>query len=37
LIMADTEEKIAKAKELIHQVIETVSLPNQFRSAVATH
>lgn len=25
LIMADTEEKIAKAKELIHQVIETVS------------
>jgi splicing factor 1 len=36
LIMADTEEKIAKAKELIHQVIETVSLPNQFR-AFATH
>ena len=25
LIMADTEEKIAKAKKLIHQVIETVS------------
>lgn len=25
LIMADTEEKIIKAKELIHQVIETVS------------
>ena len=25
LIMADTEEKVNKAKELIHQVIETVS------------
>jgi hypothetical protein len=33
LIMADTEEKIAKAKELIHQVIETVSLSCPFRSA----
>jgi hypothetical protein len=30
LIMADTEEKIAKAKELIHQVIETVSSPCLF-------
>lgn len=28
LIMADTEEKIIKAKELIHQVIETVSHPS---------
>ena len=33
LIMADTEEKIAKAKELIHQVIETVSLFRPFRFA----
>ena len=30
LIMADTEEKIAKAKELIHQVIETVSQMDPF-------
>jgi splicing factor 1 len=36
LIMADTEEKIAKAKELIHQVIETVSSSRPFR-AFATH
>lgn len=27
LIMADTEEKIVKAKKLIHDVIETVSHP----------
>ena len=27
LIMADTEEKVNKAKKLIHNVIETVSLP----------
>lgn len=27
LIMADTEEKIIKAKQLIHNVIETVSVP----------
>jgi splicing factor 1 len=27
LIMADTEEKVNKAKKLIHQVIETVSSP----------
>jgi splicing factor 1 len=34
LIMADTEEKIAKAKELIHQVIETVShIRTQFCAA----
>jgi len=31
LIMADTEEKIAKAKELIHQVIETVSVTCSMR------
>jgi splicing factor 1 len=36
LIMADTEEKIAKAKELIHQVIETVSSSRPSR-AFATH
>lgn len=28
LIMADTEEKVNKAKKLIHNVIETVSLPS---------
>ena len=28
LIMADTEEKVNKAKKLIHNVIETVSLSN---------
>ena len=27
LIMADTEEKVNKAKKLIHNVIETVSIP----------
>lgn len=27
LIMADTEEKVNKAKKLIHNVIETVGLP----------
>ncbi len=27
LIMADTEEKVNKAKKLIHNIIETVSLP----------
>lgn len=31
LIMADTEDKVNKAKKLIHNVIETVSLaPNSF-------
>jgi hypothetical protein len=29
LIMADTEEKVNKAKELIHNIIETVSFPLQ--------
>lgn len=29
LIMADTEEKVNKAKKLIHNVIETVSLGNR--------
>ena len=29
LIMADTEEKVNKAKKLIHNVIETVSIHNQ--------
>ncbi len=28
LIMADTEEKVNKAKKLIHNVIETVSVPH---------
>lgn len=28
LIMADTEEKVNKAKKLIHNIIETVSLPS---------
>lgn len=32
LIMADTEEKVNKAKKLIHNVIETVSLPSIERS-----
>ena len=32
LIMADTEEKIIKAKKLIHQVIETVSIPHILRA-----
>lgn len=36
LIMADTEEKIIKAKKLIHQVIETVSpISNPFPQAFA--
>ncbi len=30
LIMADTEEKVNKAKKLIHNVIETVSLSQAF-------
>ncbi|OTA94635.1 hypothetical protein M434DRAFT_256690 [Hypoxylon sp. CO27-5] len=30
LIMADTEEKVNKAKKLIHNVIETVSFPQDF-------
>jgi len=29
LIMADTEEKVNKAKKLIHNVVETVSSPAQ--------
>ena len=29
LIMADTEEKVNKAKKLIHNVIETVSAPTR--------
>jgi splicing factor 1 len=34
LIMADTEEKVNKAKKLIHNVIETVRLPSL---RLATH
>jgi hypothetical protein len=30
LIMADTEEKVNKAKKLVHNVIETVSIPPRF-------
>jgi splicing factor 1 len=29
LIMADTEEKVNKAKKLIHNIIETVSFPSR--------
>lgn len=32
LIMADTEEKVNKAKKLIHNIIETVSIPLQFQT-----
>lgn len=32
LIMADTEEKVNKAKKLIHNIIETVSIPPCFRA-----
>lgn len=35
LIMADTEEKIVKAKKLIHQVIETVSAPHDIQPLYA--
>lgn len=35
LIMADTEEKVNKAKKLIHNVIETVSLCLQVLSSLA--
>ena len=38
LIMADTEEKVNKAKKLIHNVIETVSdLPNLPELTILTH
>lgn len=36
LIMADTEDKVNKAKKLIHNVIETVREPN-FPSQVSVH
>jgi hypothetical protein len=35
LIMADTEEKVNKAKKLIHNVIETVSFPFHHLSAIS--
>jgi splicing factor 1 len=31
LIMADTEDKVVKAKQLIHNVIETVSFPDEIQ------
>lgn len=34
LIMADTEEKVNKAKKLIHNVIETVSTPRPFAKKI---
>ena len=36
LIMADTEEKVNKAKKLIHNVIETVSPPRIFTESSLT-
>lgn len=36
LIMADTEEKVNKAKKLIHNVIETVSAPKPLVLCVAS-
>lgn len=36
LIMADTEEKVNKAKKLIHQVIETVSAPRAHDTSGST-
>ena len=36
LIMADTEEKVNKAKKLIHNVIETVSAPRVRSSLVSS-
>jgi splicing factor 1 len=30
LIMADTEEKVNKAKQLINNIIETVSIPREY-------
>lgn len=36
LIMADTEEKVNKAKKLIHNVIETVSCTNHVKAPILT-
>lgn len=37
LIMADTEEKVNKAKKLIHNIIETVSFPSLPYLLLLTH
>ena len=37
LIMADTEEKVNKAKKLIHNIIETVSCSLHTEPAILTH
>lgn len=36
LIMADTEEKVNKAKKLVHNVIETVCFPSKIKNEIET-